>query len=243
VPIRHAALYSDRTDAGKRLVPLLSQHKGTAAIVFALPRGGVPVAIEVARALALPLDLLYVRKIGVPWQPELALGAVVDGADPDIVVNDRVAEQLDVSRDEIDARGRQELQEIARRKRAYGDVLGVPVMPTGRVVIVVDDGVATGADMRAAVQALRRRGAVRVIVAVPVAPPDAVVALEKAGAEVVCPHVTEDFAGVGAFYREFGQLSDEDVVALLRAFRTETGCDKAETLRSERQGDAPNAAS
>jgi predicted phosphoribosyltransferase len=214
---------------------LLSQHKDTAAIVLALPRGGVPVAIEVARALALPLDLLYVRKIGVPWQPELALGAVVDGADPDVVVNDRVAQRLGIPQAEIDDLGRQELQEIARRKRVYGDALGAPVMPTGRVVIVVDDGLATGASVRAAVQALRRRGAVRVIVAVPVAPPDAVAALEKAGAEVVCPRVTDDFMGVGAFYRDFSQLTDESVVALLRAFQIETGRDKGEASRSDHQ--------
>lgn len=227
MPIRHATLYADRKDAGKRLVPLLAQHKSTAAIVFALPRGGVPVAIEVARALALPLDLLYVRKIGVPGQPELALGAIVDGADPDIVINDNLAQQLSIPRSTVEEWGQQTLQEIARRKRAYGDALERSFMPTGRVVIVVDDGLATGATVRAAVQALRRRGASRVIVAVPVAPPDAVAALEKVGAEVVCPLVTPDFDGVGAFYRDFSQLTDESVVAQLRAFQIETTPDKA----------------
>jgi putative phosphoribosyl transferase len=220
--MRDQPLYPNRQAAGRRLVPLLMPLCKTGAIVFALPRGGVPVAVEIARALSLPLDLLYVRKIGAPLEPELALGAVVDGADPDIVLNEALVQRLGVSPAVLDEIGRRELEEIKRRREKYGKALTTPLMPTGRPAIVVDDGLATGATVRAAVQALRRRGATRVVVAVPVAPPDAVAALEAAGAEVICPHITERFSGVGSFYRDFRQVSDESVVTLLSEFRHDT---------------------
>jgi putative phosphoribosyl transferase len=220
--MRDRPTYKDREEAGRRLAPLLSAFRESGAIVFALPRGGIPVAIEVARALSLPLDLLYVRKIAAPLEPELALGAIVDGADPDIVLNDALVSQLGISRAVLEEIGERELQEIKRRKERYGNALTTPLMPTGRPAIIVDDGLATGATVRAAAQALRRRGATRVIVAVPVAPPDAVSALEEVGAEVVCPHVTERFMGVGMFYRDFRQLSDDTVIAQLAAFRRES---------------------
>lgn len=210
--------YIDRRDAGRHLVPLLRRWQGTGAIVFALPRGGIPVALEIAEALALPLDLLYVRKIATPLEPELALGAIVDGADPDIVYNEAVVRRTGVSRTVLDDLVVRELAEIERRRTHYGADLK-PLTPTGRAAIVVDDGLATGATVRAAVQALRRRGATHVIVAVPVAPPDAVAALEADGAEVACPLVVERFYGVGEFYRDFGQLTDDEVVRLLTAFR------------------------
>jgi predicted phosphoribosyltransferase len=227
VAIHYSYTYRDRTEAGQRLAPLLAAHKASGAIVFALPRGGIPLAIEIARALALPLDLLYVRKIGAPLQPELALGAVVDGADPDTVINEDIVRHLRISRETIEDIAARELAEIAERRARYGKALEAPLNPIGRAAIVVDDGLATGASVRAAVQALRRRGATRVIVAVPVAPPDAVAALESAGAEVVCPLITEHFHGVGAFYRDFSQLSDESVVAQLMAFRVEAEARRA----------------
>ncbi len=216
MPIAHQK-YLDRRDAGRCLAPLLAQWKGTGAVVFALPRGGVPVAVEVAKALGAPLDLLYVRKIGAPLEPELALGAIVDGADPDIVFNEALIHRLGVSREVLKDITERELKEIERRRRQYH--AGSPLMPTGRQAIVVDDGLATGASVRAAVKALRRRGATRVIVAVPVAPPEAVADLEADGAEVVCPLVTDRFFGVGSFYRDFRQLSDADVGAALDEIR------------------------
>lgn len=212
------ALYTDRADAGRKLAPLLSAYRGTGAIVFALPRGGVPVAVEIARAFSLPLDLLYVRKIAAPSQPELALGAVVDGADPDIVFNEALVRRLGVQPALLEEAGKRELDEIRRRRKTYGASLPAPLMPTGRVAIIVDDGLATGASVRAAVHALRRRGATHVVVAVPVAPPDAVAAVEKAGAQVICPHVTERFSHVGAFYDDFGQVEDAAVLESLNDF-------------------------
>ena len=211
MPVAHHK-YLDRRDAGRRLAALLTNWKQTGVVVFALPRGGVPVAVEVAKALGSRLDLLYVRKIGAPLEPELALGAVVDGAEPDIVFNEALVRRSGVSRSVLEEITQRELQEVERRRRRYG---GIPLMPTGRPAIIVDDGLATGASMRAAVKALRRRGATRVIVAVPVAPPAAVAELEADGAEVICPLVTDSFFGVGSFYRDFHQLSDADVLSAL----------------------------
>ncbi|MBP6012126.1 MAG: phosphoribosyltransferase [Alphaproteobacteria bacterium] len=211
MPVAHHK-YLDRRDAGRQLAGLLANWKQSGIVVFALPRGGVPVAVEVAKALGSRLDLLYVRKIGAPLEPELALGAVVDGAEPDIVFNEALVRRSGVSRSVLEEITQRELQEVERRRRRYG---GIPLMPTGRPAIIVDDGLATGASMRAAVKALRRRGATRVIVAVPVAPPAAVAELEADGAEVVCPLVTESFFGVGSFYRDFHQLSDADVLSAL----------------------------
>jgi len=224
--------FIDRRDAGRQLVPLLTKWKDSGAIVFALPRGGVPVAAEVAEAFSWPLDILYVRKIGAPLQPELALGAIVDGADPDIVFNEDLIEKLGVSRAVLDEITRRESEEIERRRRRYGQAVAA-LMPTGRPAIIVDDGVATGATMRAAVQALRRRGATRVVVAVPVAPPEAVAMLEADGAEVVCAHVADQFFGVGSFYQDFKQLTDAEVVAVLSAHQA-----KAEAMQRKRHAAA-----
>jgi len=225
-------LFADRQQAGRELVSRLSNLRDSGAIVYALPRGGVPVAVEIARALSLPLDLLYVRKIGAPFQPELALGAIVDGNDPDFVINEALVRRLGITPETLGELKKVELAEIERRRQRYGKALATPLTPTGRPAIVVDDGLATGATVRAAVQALRRRGATRVIVAVPVAPPDAVADLEAAGAEVVCPHICEPFFGVGNFFHDFRQLSDQDVVALLVAFRdSANGVHRAKSYR------------
>lgn len=221
MPVSHPK-FIDRRDAGRYLIPLLMKWKGSSAIVFALPRGGVPVAVEIATALVLPLDVLYVRKIAAPLEPELAIGAIVDGFDPDVVLNDDLVRRLGISRAVLGELTKREMEEIERRRQSYGKALATPLTPTGRPAIIVDDGMATGATVRAAVKALRRRGATQVIVAVPVAPPDAVAALEAAGAEVVCPHVCEPFFGVGSFYSNFRQLTDQEVVAAIDAFLSGT---------------------
>lgn len=215
--------YVDRADAGRDLATHLSKWKNTGAVVYALPRGGVPVAVEVARALGLPLDVLYVRKIAAPLEPELAIGAIVDGADPDIVFNEELVRQLGVSQPVLEDLISRELAEIERRRSRYGAAFKQPLTPTGRAAIVVDDGLATGATMRAAVKALRRRGATQVVVAVPVAPPEAVATLEEEGADLVCPLVCEAFFGVGAFYRDFRQVTDDEVVKAVAALQSEKG--------------------
>jgi predicted phosphoribosyltransferase len=183
-------------------------------VVLALPRGGVPVAAEVARVLAAPLDLLMVRKIGVPWQPELALGAVVDGDDPDVVVNEEILRRAGYSDEQIAPLAARALAEIERRQARY--MGGRPALTVrGRTAIVVDDGIATGATVRAAVQALRRRGAARIVVAAPVAPRDVLDTLRTLADDVVCLATPEPFMAVGSAYRDFDQVDDETVVKLL----------------------------
>lgn len=228
--------FIDRSDAGRQLIPLVAKWKDSGAIVFALPRGGVPVAVEIANALSLPFDLLYVRKIATPLEPELALGAVVDGFDPDIVFNAALVRKKGVSRDVLDRLTKRELGEIERRRGRYSEALSGPLTPTGRPAIVVDDGLATGATVRAAVQALRRRGATHVVVAVPVAPPEAIAELEVQGAEVVCVHVSDAFFGVGSFYFDFRQLTDDQVIASLSELHGEKAETRGDSKRAGQGG-------
>jgi len=207
---------ADRSAAGRALAEKLSQLRLTDPVVLALPRGGVPVGAEIARALRAPLDLLLVRKIGAPWQSELAVAAVMDGADPVVVVDEPLCSQLGVPRAYIERQMRAELTEIARRRRAY---LGerVPVALAGRTAIIVDDGIATGTTMRAAVRGLRRREPARVVLAIPVAPPDTVAQLCGEADDVVCLAQPEVFGAIGLFYSDFHQLSDEEVVRAIEA--------------------------
>lgn len=216
------ALFADRMDAGRQLAAGLA-HLGEAdPLLLALPRGGVPVAHAVAQALGADLDLLMVRKIGVPWQPELALAAVVDGEHPETVVNDDVAARVPVPSGYLAQETARELREIeARRARYLGGRDPIPV--EGRVVVVVDDGIATGATVRAALKALRRQRPARLIVATPVAPPDTVERLKSEADEVVCLASPEDFLAVGAFYVDFSQTSDDEVVAILARHRGRKG--------------------
>lgn len=207
-------IFQNRTEAGRELATRLAGMKPDDPVVLALPRGGVPVAIEVARAFSAPLDLVMVRKIGAPGQPELAIGAVVNGDDPKTVLNDRIVRAFGLDADRIDDMVAAQLDEIARRRALY--LRGRPQVPVaGRTVIVVDDGIATGATVRASLAALRRRGPRRLILAVPVAPADTLEALKPEVDATVCLSVPDRFRAVGAHFRDFGQTSDAEVVALL----------------------------
>jgi putative phosphoribosyl transferase len=207
-------LFTDRHEAGRRLATRLLALKFKNPVVLALPRGGVPVGFEVARALAAPLDLVLVRKIGAPHQEELAVGAIADGDQPELVTDPRLIDLLHVSRAYLEDAKSVALQEIERRRRIYlGD--RQPAEVAGRTAIVVDDGIATGATMLAALRATRRRGPARLVLAVPVAPPDALKRMRGEVDEVVCLDTPSAFFAVGQFYRAFPQLRDAEVIALL----------------------------
>jgi putative phosphoribosyl transferase len=207
--------FVNRSDAGRRLAHALMRYRAERPVVLALPRGGVPVAAEVALALDAPLDLLFVRKIGVPAQPELAMGAVTDGGAPLIVRNEEVLQLTGVSEQVFAAVARRELAEIDRRRRTYMGGQS-PVEVAGRTVIVVDDGVATGATTRAGLKAVRARHPLRLVLAVPVAPTDALAGLRADADDVVCLDDYQSFAAIGVFYRDFRQIDDEEVIDILR---------------------------
>jgi putative phosphoribosyl transferase len=223
-------IFSDRAQAGRQLAARLAEVALRDPVVMALPRGGVPVAFEVAQALEAPLDLLVVRKIGVPGYPELALAAVVDGERADLVINDEVVAATGFGPEAIKTLAAEQLEEIERRRRVY--LYGrAPVAVAGRSVIVVDDGIATGASMRAALTALGRRGPKEVVLAVPVAPVETIAALRPLVDHVVCLATPDPFGSIGAFYDDFHQLSDAEVTRLLAAaaaFGRATGVDRSE---------------
>jgi putative phosphoribosyl transferase len=206
--------FYDRSEAGQLLVAKLLKYKGESVVVFALPRGGAPVAAPIAAALNAPLDLVLVRKIGVPFQPELAMGAVADGGTPLTVRNDDVIAMAGISEEEFDAVRQRELTEIERRRRLY---LGSRPRPDvrGCVAIVVDDGVATGATTRAALRAVRARHPKKLVLAVPVAPPDILDSLRMEADETICLEVHENFGAIGFFYADFRQIDDAEVIAIL----------------------------
>jgi putative phosphoribosyl transferase len=209
--------FTDRFDAGRRLGALLAAHAYREdVLVLALPRGGVPVAIEVARTLGVPLDVLVVRKVGVPGNPELAMGAIGPGGVR--VMNEDVVRWLRPSRSAIDAVVAAEEKELHRRELRYRDGRP-PLALAGRTAILVDDGLATGASMRAAVLVARDSGARRVIVAVPVAARDTARELRLLADDCVCVHETDYLDGVGNWYRDFSQLTDEAVAAMLDSAR------------------------
>jgi len=206
--------FRDRSDAGRQLAARMKRYAGRGdVVVLALPRGGVPVAFEVARALGAPLDVFLVRKLGAPGHEELALGAIASGGVR--VLNEDVVSALGVSRETIDAIAEREGRELARRQRAYRDGRDAPDV-RDRIVVLVDDGLATGATMRAAVAALRKLGPGRIIVAVPVGATETCAALAEEADEVVCPRRPEPFYGVGAWYDDFSQTTDQEVRDLLR---------------------------
>ncbi|MCC2662171.1 MAG: Phosphoribosyl transferase domain protein [Geminicoccaceae bacterium] len=209
------ALFADRSEAGRRLAERLLRFKDQRPVVLALPRGGVPVGFEVAQALDAPLDLVLVRKIGAPFQPELAVGAVVDGGCPETVVNEEMARELEIPESYLAEQSARELEEIERRRELY--LAGRARAPVeGHTAIVVDDGIATGATMEAALHATRRANPKRLVLATPVAPPNTIARLRPQADEVVCLATPRLFGAIGAFYEDFQQLSDEEVIDLLR---------------------------
>jgi predicted phosphoribosyltransferase len=212
-------LFRDRTDAGRRLAARLGEYAGrTGVLVLALPRGGVPVAFEVARSLRAPLDVFLVRKLGVPGHEELAMGAIATGGVR--VVNQAVVRELGIDGGAFEEVAGRERAELERRERAYRGGRAAPEV-RGRTVILVDDGLATGSTMRAAAVALRRREPERLVVAAPVAAREACEELRAEAEEVVCAETPEPFHGVGRWYEDFSQTTDEEVRELLAKARGE----------------------
>lgn len=211
-------LLSNRASAGRQLAKRLVRLRETDPLILALPRGGVPVAYEIARALDAELDLMLVRKLGAPGNREFAIGAVVDGEDPQVVLNDDAAEILSPGSDYLTREMSRQLIELERRRTAY---LGSRRKPriAGRMVVMVDDGIATGATITAAIKGARKAGVAGLVLAVPVAPRDAVARLEPLCDEIVVIAMPEPFGSVGQHYADFTQTSDAEVVRLMRDAR------------------------
>ncbi len=235
--------FADRRAAGRALAKALAARHLTAPVVLALPRGGVPVAAEIASALGAPLDIVLVRKIGVPLQRELAVAAVVDGGEPEVVVNEDVAELAGITAEYVGASVKQELEEIERRRKAY--LQGRARVPLeGRTVILVDDGIATGASVRAALRGLRRKAPKALILAVPVAPAETIEALRNEVDAIVCLRMPDPFFAIGMHYADFRQVNDEEVIRLLAEQRDErTPPAQAETAKAQTSRAALEAAS
>jgi predicted phosphoribosyltransferase len=209
--------FKDRRDAGRKLAKALAAYKDQDPVVLALPRGGVPVAAEICAVLSAPLDLILVRKIGVPFQPELAMGGVVDGAAPMIVRNEDVIREINIDETIFNAVCDRELAEIEQRRRRYiGDRDRIDV--SGRTAIVIDDGVATGATTRAALRATRMRNPRKLVLAVPVAPTSTLAELRQEADELICLEDHEFFVAIGTYYGDFGQVSDQEVIDILKRF-------------------------
>ena len=213
--------FRNRSHAGQKLAEVLLRYKGQNPVVMALPRGGVPVAAEVAQALKAPLGIILVRKIGAPMQPELALGAVVDGHDPVVVRNSDIIAWTGTSDAKFQRLCAHELAEIERRRDIF---LGkrVPIKPDGRVVIVIDDGIATGATMRVALRAMRMHNPKKLVLAAPVASKAALSDLRELADDIVALTSLEPVGAVGYFYDDFEQLSDSDVTEILAQFPDST---------------------
>jgi len=206
--------FENRRDAGRKLAGELSRRDFDNPLILALPRGGVPVAYEVAKALGAEMDLLFVKKLGAPGWPEYGIGAVVDGDSPQIVLTEEIVRQLKPGPEYVEAEMQRQLKEIARRRATY---LGnsQPIEMEGRTVIIVDDGIATGGTVRAALKGVRKNKPRKIILAVPVAPSSALEELRDECDEIVCLSTPTPFGAVGSFYRDFDQTSDGEVVSLM----------------------------
>lgn len=225
--------FEDRADAGRHLSNELQRFAGERPIVVALPRGGVPVGYEIARALDAPLDVLIARKLGAPGHPELGIGAIAQGGAS--YLNREVISMLGVSRDHIEQVSRLELAEIDRRVRAYrGD--RPPLDVRGRTAILVDDGLATGATTRAAIRALRALGPRAIVIAFPVCARETAIAIQREVDEIVCAMVPRDFHAVGLWYSDFTQTTDEEVIELLARRERELAKEKPLSGRSPEPG-------
>ena len=211
-PLFHAR-FKNREEAAKKLAGKLSEYCGKNPVILAIPRGGVVIAYEIAKALNAPLDLIIPRKIGAPGNPELAIGAVTE--DGTTILNQRLIDDIGISKGYIELEKANQIQEIKRRIKAYrGDA--PPLSLEGKTIIVVDDGIATGATVKAAIYSIRKQKPSAIVVAVPVAPPDTVKELRREVDNLVCSVVFEPFFAIGQFYEEFSQVSDEEVISLLR---------------------------
>jgi putative phosphoribosyl transferase len=207
------AFFVNRVDAGKRLASALENFSGKYGVVLAIPRGGVVVGFEIAKALNLLLDITVPRKIGAPDNPELAIGAVAE--DGSAILDDNLIKYLGISREYIKEESERQKQEIERRLKLYRQDTSYPDLK-GLDVIVVDDGIATGSTMKAALASVKNRGAASITVAVPVGPPSTIEELEKIAGRVVCLYTPEFFQAIGEFYEDFSQTSDEEVIGLLQ---------------------------
>ncbi|WP_417622481.1 phosphoribosyltransferase [Parasphingorhabdus sp.] len=211
-------LFADRRDAGRQLAARLADKAAENPVILALPRGGVPVAYEVAKALDAELDLLMVRKIGAPGWPEYGMGAVIDGANPQLVMNEDIVRQIAPSPEYIRNEVQRQLAEIERRRKIYcGD--RKPVDLADRTIIIVDDGIATGGTVKAALKGVQENRPRRTILAVPVAPRSTLAELESQCDEIICLHVPVDFGAVGAFYQNFNQTEDSEIISLMDSLR------------------------
>jgi putative phosphoribosyl transferase len=214
--------FANRVEAGRQLAATLLRYRGQDPVVLALPRGGVPVAGEIAAALNAPLDLIIARKVGVPQQPELAMGAVVDGLNPVTIRNEDVISLIGISDDAFARVRDKELAEIRRRRACYvGDRPHAAV--TGKTAIVVDDGIATGATMKVALRAVRSEKPRKLVLAVPVAPTSALYELGAEADDVVCLDDRESFGAISWFYDDFSEVSDDEVVGILARFPAVSG--------------------